>query len=238
MKSPLLVGPLVEFDVVASTQDEAVRLLKSGSSAGILFARHQTAGRGRFHRVWESCETGSLTVSFVFELEVGHNQPWLYGMAIACAVAMAFDLRLQWPNDLVWNGKKIGGILTEVTTIESGQRFAIIGLGLNLNGSGVPSEFRDRASSIEESCDRQYTPSEALSLILQLIEKVPHPDSWHVLKELWAKLDTSPGKLYRCPEGRVCIAKEIGEQGELIGDFGGQIEVVYAADAFIGGSAL
>ncbi len=236
MKSPLSVGPLVTIDVVGSTQDEAIRLLLFDSPAGIVHALHQTAGRGRFYRKWESTPNSSLTVSFVFEMEASQIQPWLVGMGVACAVATAFQILVQWPNDLVIGNKKIGGILTEIASNSEGKRFAVIGLGLNLLESAVPWDLADTATSLESCLGKRILPTEALEAVLSSMERIPEADSWNDLKEVWAGLDSTAGKVYKSPEGRIGIAKSIGGQGELLADFGGTIEPVFAADAFFGTS--
>ncbi len=237
MKSPLSVGPLVKIDVIGSTQDEAIRLLHLGSPAGVVHAIHQTAGRGRFQRKWESESGSSLTVSFAFELEADQTQPWLVGMTVACAVASAFQIQVQWPNDLVIQDRKVGGILTEIASNSVGKRFAIIGLGLNLLDSAVPITLANTAASLESYLCKTTSPNDALEAVLRAMDAVPEPNSWSELKDVWASLDSTRGKVYKSPEGRTGIAIRIGDQGELLADFGGTIESVFAADALLGTSS-
>lgn len=108
-----------EFDVEALT---------------VITAEEQTAGRGRFKRMWVSPKGGSLYVTYVFfiknlELSLG-NLPQL--LALSAYKVIPKGINIKWPNDLVIGEKKLGGILCEI--VEAKERYAIvIGLGLNIN---------------------------------------------------------------------------------------------------------
>jgi BirA family biotin operon repressor/biotin-[acetyl-CoA-carboxylase] ligase len=104
---------------VTSTQDVA-RDLPIGS---IVIADHQTAGRGRLDRRWEAPEGTALLVSFVLT-----PQPLLsLAAGVAAAEACGPDVRLKWPNDLLLDDRKLGGILIESTAAK-----AVCGIGINL----------------------------------------------------------------------------------------------------------
>ncbi|HLQ62101.1 MAG TPA: biotin--[acetyl-CoA-carboxylase] ligase, partial [Candidatus Acidoferrales bacterium] len=110
----------VHLESVTSTQ-EVARGLPLGS---VVVADHQTAGRGRADRVWETPPGTALLASFVVP-----PQPLL---SLACGVAAAeacgARVRLKWPNDLLLGGRKVGGIL-----VEAGPRKAVVGIGINLS---------------------------------------------------------------------------------------------------------
>ena len=121
--------------VVESTQDVA-RGLPIGS---LVVADHQTAGRGRRDRRWEAPPGTALLASFV--LAPGRLLSLAAG--VAAALACGSSVRLKWPNDLVLEGRKLGGILVEVHG-----RAAIVGIGINLTwapaGGAALGENRDR----------------------------------------------------------------------------------------------
>src|SRR3977135_4681483 len=98
---------VVRFESVTSTQDIA-RPLPIGS---VVVAEHQTAGRGRLDRRWESPPGTALLVSFV----LAPNPILSLAAGVAAAEACGSGVRLKWPNDLLLSGAKVGGILVETT---------------------------------------------------------------------------------------------------------------------------
>jgi BirA family biotin operon repressor/biotin-[acetyl-CoA-carboxylase] ligase len=125
---------VIHLESVASTQDVA-RDLPLGS---IVVADHQSAGRGRLEHRWEAPSGTALLVSFVLP-----TNP-LLSLAAGVAAAEACDqgVRLKWPNDLLLDGRKVGGILVEVTAAK-----AVCGIGINLTwapeGGATLNEPRD-----------------------------------------------------------------------------------------------
>lgn len=149
MRFPIAESALFEVDEVDSTQGLAAKLLaKSPGGPGLILARHQTAGRGRFDRTWHSDKDLSLTMSLIFREYPDHPKPWLIGMSVACAAAAALHCQVQWPNDLVSQGRKLGGVLTEIFPDTQGRRTPVAGVGINLNQTSFPSELASCATSL------------------------------------------------------------------------------------------
>ena len=115
-----------QFNSLASTNITA-RDYPVGS---IIIAETQTAGRGRYGRIWQS-PRGNLYVSFVFESNPMRDKylSFLTGLALAESLP-EFNVRLKWPNDVLLEGKKVAGILLETT----GDKI-IVGIGVNLVSS-------------------------------------------------------------------------------------------------------
>lgn len=218
-------------DSVSSTQDVAADLIALGAEAlpGVIFASHQTHGRGRFDRAWLSAENDSLTMSLLYPTYRSHHSPWLVGMAVAAAAAEALDCRLHWPNDLLLNGKKIGGILTELVS-----GVPVIGVGINLNQVSMPSEISAKATSVLIERGVRTDPRAVAESILDCIASLPEPDSWASLAPVWSPRDDTPGKVFKLVGGEEAVATRIGEQGELICTVDGIERKVYAADAILG----
>ena len=218
-------------DAVSSTQDVAADLIARGAEPlpGVIFASHQTHGRGRFDRTWLSAENESLTMSLLYPCYRDHKSPWLIGMAVAAAAAEALDCRLQWPNDLVLNGKKVGGILTELVS-----GIPVIGVGINLNQGSMAGEISAKATSVLIERGVRTKPQEAAEAILDRVASLPEPDSWASLAPVWSPRDDTPGKTFRLAGGEEAIAIRIGEQGELICTVDGVERQVFAADAILG----
>ncbi len=129
-----------------STMVEAARLAESGAASGtIVGADEQTAGQGRLGRQWHSPPGAGLYVSFVVRAS---NAPWrtlAAGLAVREALrhSAGVECDMRWPNDLLFDGKKVCGILVNA---ESGA--LIVGVGVNLNQAEFPPEIAEVATSL------------------------------------------------------------------------------------------
>lgn len=224
----------VTLNEVGSTQVEAATRLRANQPVGVVFALHQTQGRGRFGRAWESGEGDSLTFSLTFPEYADHPRPWTIGMAIAVAVANALDCHVQWPNDLVHCQFKLGGILTELVVDSMGRRVPIVGIGINLNQLTFPPEIQSRATSLRQIYGETTAPLDAAKAILAAFSSVPSPEHWSDVAPLWMERDETPGKLFKLPSGQTAKALGIGPEGEMICEFEGRKIAVHAADALFG----
>ncbi len=123
-----------EYEIVDSTNKEARRLVESGEGPGlVVWAHQQTCGKGRFGRPWWSLPGKSLLASLVFDEISGLDATRLVSVAsIAAIVGKAGSgPKIKWPNDLVYDNRKVAGILTEYVTFR-GLRYVIVGLGVNV----------------------------------------------------------------------------------------------------------
>ncbi len=154
----------VVLDEVDSTNDEAARQLAAGRTAPFaVFARRQTRGRGRFGRVWHSEANGNLYSSFAFRphIEPERMQTFTLWMGVTiCELVSKFvpvTPGIKWPNDLVFGGRKAGGMLTEARVDADQIRDLVFGLGLNVNSpaSAWPSDLSRRAVSLSELAGTQ-----------------------------------------------------------------------------------
>ena len=123
------------FGPVDSTQRLAREAAVAGASHGSAFvATAQTAGRGRLGRRWESDAGENLLMSVVLRPDVPISEAPLLSLGAAAGLAVAFGLRVKWPNDLVnRGGLKVGGLLAELETRGERVGFVLLGLGLNVN---------------------------------------------------------------------------------------------------------
>jgi len=234
VKSPLDEGAWLEFDEVASTQTTAAKMLAGGDPVGVVYAHHQTGGKGRFGRAWLSQPDESLTMSLVFRGYADHPAPQFIGMAVACAAAAAIKSELQWPNDLVFGAKKVGGILTEILPDESGRRVPVVGIGINLNQSSFPPEIEDRAVSLTQHRGGRHDAGTVARAIVERILLMPEPDSWEAIQPVWMLFDHTPGKSYVLSDGVQGIALGVGPDGGLVCLAEEQIRSVLAAEAIFG----
>jgi BirA family transcriptional regulator, biotin operon repressor / biotin---[acetyl-CoA-carboxylase] ligase len=185
--------PVVHLASVPSTQDVA-RELPIGS---VVVADHQTAGRGRLSHRWETPPGTALLVSFVLRPD-----PLLsLAAGVAAAEACGRGVRLKWPNDLLLEGRKVGGILVEATPSK-----AICGIGINLTWAP------EGAARLDEPRD------ELLVRLRVAIERWSSTPGDEVL-DRWRELSDTIGKLVRIelPDRIVeGIAEDIDPNGNLI----------------------
>ena len=154
---------------IDSTNSELMRRARAGHAAAtLLVAETQTAGRGRLDRVWHSARAGDA-LSFSLGLPLAPRD-WL-GLPLAVGVALAESLhpqiRLKWPNDLWWQGRKLAGILIETTAsagLAAPARYAVIGAGLNL--APLPAEGLRTPPAWLQEIDPRLTAQMALARIL------------------------------------------------------------------------
>ncbi|MBV6459157.1 MAG: Bifunctional ligase/repressor BirA [Fimbriimonadaceae bacterium] len=231
MQLPEPVGWRV-VDSAESTQD----LLSQPEFDGVdvVLAKQQTGGRGRHQRTWHSGEPGeSLAMSIAFRALAGHPKPWLIGMGCAVAAASAVHAHLQWPNDLVLDGKKLGGILTEIVG-----GIPIVGIGLNLNQTQFPSEIAGIATSLTLHRPAQYDAETVARSILDRLARLPDLRVWSDLQPIWNLFDETKGKPYALVDGRKGTAIGIGPEGELLVSVEGETERVLAADGWSVGARV
>ena len=234
MKPLLDSGIWLNLDSVDSTQNYANRCVEQNLSEcpSVVFTTHQTAGRGRFDRKWLEEPGSNIAMTMVFKEYADHPKPWLIGMSVAAAAAKVLNCQLQWPNDLVLAWRKLGGILTEIITSSEGTKIPVVGIGVNLNTMHFPTEIATRAISLAQHFSLQFDPLAISEKIVHQLEELPEPDEWHVLKPIWEEFDATRGKQYKTNDGKIVIARGIGDCAQLIGSVDGKEHTVFAADAF------
>ena len=138
---------IIYFESIDSTNTWAKKNVEQWSQSGvtIVIADTQTAGRGRFTRTWISPPKQNIYATYCFWIEterndVGHIPQLLALSAAQILESLGFDPKIKWPNDLLLNGKKVGGILCE-TILHENKRGIICGIGLNVN---MPKEMLDQ----------------------------------------------------------------------------------------------
>jgi len=140
---------IFSYDVVSSTQDVARLLAERDIQSGIVLSQSQTKGRGRFSRLWHS-EKGGLycTIFIPISSESAHMLPFIASLAVRNTLAAKTKsiVQLKWPNDVLLNGKKVAGILTEVQ--HGNKPRALIGIGINVNQKSMPKPLAKQSTSL------------------------------------------------------------------------------------------
>jgi len=164
---------VIWFESIPSTMPEAARLASEGAPAGtVLVAEEQTAGQGRLGRSWYSEKESGLYVSFVLRPAAPEGALQLVTVAAGLAAQEAVErvsgirCRIKWPNDLLADGKKCGGILCQTA-----EEAVIAGIGINVNHAGFPPELAGTATSLRLLTGR-ITARE--DLLVELAERMDH----------------------------------------------------------------
>ena len=132
--------PTLFFPRIGSTNDVVHELAVAGAAEGLLvLADEQTAGRGRLDRSWWAPPGASVLMSLLLRpalsARLAGQLPMCLGLAAVEGIEDVTGLRpaLKWPNDVVWDGRKLGGMLTELRADGARLDYAVLGLGLNVN---------------------------------------------------------------------------------------------------------
>lgn len=154
-------GTVVHLRSVGSTNTLALEAAQAGAMSGVWVADEQTAGRGRGGHSWHSAAGDGLYVSALVTPKLPMRLAlWISlaaGLAVKEAVARTAGLNadIRWPNDLLMDRKKFGGILVETAIApasmgetDAALRYAVIGIGINLNHPSFPEEIRKVATSL------------------------------------------------------------------------------------------
>ena len=162
------------LDECASTNSALLESARLGEQqASALACELQRAGRGRRGNRWHSGVGSGLTFSLAWRFHLGAGA--LAGLSLAVGVAMAralgsfgFDqVQLKWPNDLLLNGRKLGGILIEMSGDALGPSVAVIGVGLNVR---LPRTLSDKIDQPVTGLEQGTVPSRTLLLARSLME--------------------------------------------------------------------
>lgn len=170
----------VHYTSIDSTNDEAKRRIRSQNSVDtmVIVADKQTKGRGQFDRVWYSDDMGGLYYTFVKPI---HEERSLVPQEIISCVSDAIvrclkqmdqcPVEIEWPNDLILEDKKLGGILVETISSENmGWSHIIVGVGLNINQSSFPDSLKHSAISLKQWSGNDYNKSTIAMMITKELD--------------------------------------------------------------------
>jgi BirA family transcriptional regulator, biotin operon repressor / biotin---[acetyl-CoA-carboxylase] ligase len=165
------------FESVSSTMDEAFRLALAGAPEGALVvAEAQTKGRGRMGRNWSSPKGRGIYFSLILRPKLPPAQAPVLTLLAAVAISEAIEkvvprvkARIKWPNDILVDGKKLCGILTELCAETDRVQFVVVGVGLNVNNT--PAQLLPEAVSLRTATEAVYPRVLILQEILRHFEK-------------------------------------------------------------------
>jgi BirA family transcriptional regulator, biotin operon repressor / biotin---[acetyl-CoA-carboxylase] ligase len=184
MLRPLLRGTIFSEHIhhyyrAGSTNTLAVEAASAGAPEGsALIAEQQTAGRGRGSNQWHSTEATGIYCSVILRPTLPPSEVLVLSLAAGLAVKAAvqeIDARalpdLKWPNDLLIDGKKFCGILTEMNAEATLVRHIVVGIGINVNHESFPPELQQTATSLRVATGGQWSRMDLCAALLKSLDR-------------------------------------------------------------------
>jgi len=179
---PLLRGTIFENEIhhfykIGSTNTATMAAAAAGAPEGSVFlAEQQTAGRGRGSNVWHSPRSSGIYCSVILRPVLPPSDVLVLSLAAGLAVQDAIrqidsemNLDLKWPNDLLVDGKKVCGILTEMNAEATRVRFIVVGIGINVNQVSFPDGLD--AISLRQATGREWSRVELAAALLKSLDR-------------------------------------------------------------------
>lgn len=237
------------FDETDSTNNDVRKLMAEGAGHGILaVADKQTAGKGRRGRTWISPAGANIFMSIGLKPELSPDKASMLTLVMALAICdtihevTGLDSRIKWPNDIVVNGKKVCGMLTEMEAELDCIHSVVIGIGINVNQQEMPEEIRETATSLflesGEKIIRAHIIEKAMEYFEDYYAQFMEKGDLSLLKEAYnARLvNMDAGVRVLDPRGEYeGIAKGINTEGELLVERNGETVRVYAGEVSVRG---
>lgn len=247
--------PVRFFESIGSTNIQAKLEAENGAAHGTLIvADMQTAGRGRRGREWNSPSGANLYFTLILKPEFLPDKASMLTLVMAYAVGRGIERTLgqtvsvatpgiKWPNDIVINGKKVCGILTEMSAERDYIQYVVIGCGINVSKQGFPPEIAEKATFIEAECGRKISRSLLLADIMEAFEEeygeFLATESLKGLKEKYNAMLVNCGRevCVLDPQGEYRgTARGINDTGELLVELPDKrLQEVYAGEVSVRG---
>lgn len=220
---------VIYYDETDSTNNRAKEAGNNKEPHGTLFvADMQMAGKGRRGRVWKSPSGSSIYMTILLYPDIPPVKAPQLTLIMAIAVAegirevTGLETKIKWPNDIVVNGKKICGILTEMSTEIDYINHVVIGIGINVNMESFPEDIAKTATSLRIEAGKEFRRFELIAAIIEHFEKayeaVCEAGSLEPIMEDYNRLLVNCGRRVRVlePEHEYdALALGIDKTGEL-----------------------
>ncbi|MHA0855400.1 biotin--[acetyl-CoA-carboxylase] ligase [Paenibacillus sp. CMAA1364] len=250
LKNALLtrtMGHTVDIlETTVSTQEEARTRAELGASEGtLIISEEQTGGKGRMGRKWFSPRGKGIWMSLILRpqqsLKYTSQLTLLTGVAVCRAIRRVTGLKveLKWPNDILYNKRKVCGILLESVVEDETVRYCIAGIGIsvNVNDTDYPKELQDIATSLMIECGKPIDRNSLIAAVLEEFEMLYNlyqQEGFQPIASLWEALSNSQQQevVVHTQQGiRDGVVIGLDPSGALLVDFGnGEIIPVISGD--------
>lgn len=168
--------PVVYEEELNSTNQTAKVMAEQGAVHGTLVvAEKQISGKGRRGRVWHSPKGSGIWMSILLRPDIRPDKASMLTIVAAMAVYDAIssrveDCAIKWPNDIVIDGRKVCGILTEMSTELDHIHYVVVGIGINVNTEDFPEDIAKVAASMHTVSGQYFRRSEIIADVCQAFE--------------------------------------------------------------------
>ena len=242
--------PVFYFEELPSTNQQAKLDAENGAQEGTLIvADMQTAGRGRRGRSWNS--PGGTNAYFTLVLKPDYDGELASMVTLVMGIAVAECLRktwgvqacIKWPNDIVINGRKVCGILAEMSIEREFIHYVVVGVGINVGEQEFPEEIAQTATSLWQECGMPVSRAELIVNVMKAFESsyevFRNERGFGGLLERYNELLVNRGREVRVldPKGEFQgISRGVNEKGELLVERqDGTVAAVYAGEVSVRG---
>ncbi len=241
---------MVYEDSTDSTNELAKRLAYHGAENGtVVIAEKQTGGKGRLERKFFSPPGTGIYFSLILRPNCNPKDAAKFTLLAAAAVAESmkkFNLRaeIKWPNDILYDGRKIVGILTEMSASIEQVNYIVVGVGINVNErrENFPADLQKVAASLAEmNGGKNLNRADFFRTVLEEFERLyifAETENFDEVFKIWRAYNITLGKQIKIiaadsGETFTGIAVDINENGALVVDTEDGRRVVYAGDVSI-----
>ena len=238
------------FSRIDSTNQYAKRIAEEGAPDGtLIIADEQTAGKGRSGRTWVTPPAEAIAFTLLLRPKLSPDRismvTLVMGLAVTNAVNSLYDVSagIKWPNDVVIKGRKLCGILTEMSAEVRQVNYIVIGVGINANLTSFPEEIREIATSLKLELGRDINRAELIARVMAEFERLyaefeAQGDLGAVMQE-YNELCLNAGSKVRVldPNGEYTgTSRGINSMGELLVETeDGKMQEVYAGEVSVRG---
>lgn len=241
--------PCYRLENVDSTNEYAKKIAEQGAEHGtLILAKEQTRGKGRRGRAWMSPKGDNIYMSILLRPQIEPNNASMLTLVAAMAVAegirevSGLKTQIKWPNDIVVQGKKVCGILTEMSAEVGKVHYVVIGIGINVHNRDFPQEIRETATSLDLQAGTRQDQTELVEAIWKAFEG--YYESYCKTQDMSALQEKYNRQLANCDQAvKVLngeysyegIARGITPKGELLVETEGETRLVSSGEVSVRG---
>lgn len=238
---------LIYFQSIGSTNDKAKELAAKAEEGTVIVAEEQTSGKGRLGRSWSSPGRKGIYASIILKPDMEPFNAAKLTLLGAASVALALEdcgieSQIKWPNDIIIGGKKVAGILTEMSCELGIVNYIILGIGINVNQSveELPPELVDKATSLRiaegKAIKRKHLLAQVLNRLNELYVQLKETGDIEQALDICRERSAVIGKDIIVVQGRKQRpghAVSINHDGELMVRFDEGLEQVISGEVSI-----
>lgn len=231
LKGTVFGRQVIYRETVVSTNELAKELARKEAEEGtVVIAEEQTGGKGRMERVWYSPPGQGLWFSTILRPEIkpvdASKLTLVSAVAVAKTIREVADITagIKWPNDVLVNQRKVAGILIEMSAEIDKINYLVLGIGVNvsLDGTSIPGELADIATSLEAENKLKVTRVELLAALLNNLDKLYEDFLAGKFKQIlnsWKEMSVTLNRRVKVISGSEVeegVASDLDEDGALV----------------------